>query len=184
MVTFLVVLLIIVVLIIAWLVSTYNGIVKKNNKCDAAWQTIDVQLQRRNDLIPNLVETVKGYAAHESDTLKAVTQARSAVMGATTPEAKMQASDQLTGTIRNLMAVAEAYPDLKADANFQQLQRDLKDTEDRISYARMSFNDCVLKYNNAIETFPGNVVAGSKFKERQGFEVQSEAVRQAPQVKF
>ena len=184
MVAFLVVLLVIVVAVAAWFVSTYNGIIKMNNRCDNAWQTIDVQLQRRCDLIPNLVETVKGYASHESGTLQAVTQARAAVMGASTPEAKMQASEALTGSLRSLLAVSEAYPELKADANFQQLQRDLKDTEDRISYARMSFNDCVMKYNNAIETFPGNIVAGSKFKSRHGFEVANDEIREAPKVQF
>ncbi|WP_130811550.1 LemA family protein [Olsenella sp. Marseille-P4559] len=179
-----IIVIVIVVVLVAWFVSIYNGIVRKDNRCDNAWQTIDAQLQRRNDLIPNLVETVKGYAAHESGTLAAVTQARSAVMSARTPEEKMAASNVLSDTLKSLFAVSEAYPDLKANTNFQQLQSELSDTENKISYARMSFNDCVLEYNNAIETFPGNVVAGSKFKERQGFEVQSEATRQAPQVKF
>ena len=127
---------------------------------------------------------MKGYAAHESGTLTAVTQARAAVMSAKTPEEKMAASNVLSDTLKSLFAVSEAYPELKANTNFQQLQSELSDTENKISYARMSFNDCVLEYNNAIETFPGNVVAGSKFKERQGFEVQSEAARQVPQVKF
>ena len=180
----LVIIIAIIVVLVVWFVSIYNGIVRKDNRCDNAWQTIDALLQRRNDLIPNLVETVKGYAAHESGTLSAVTQARAAVMSAKTPEDKMAASNVLSGTLKSLFAVSEAYPELKANANFQQLQSELSDTENKISYARMSFNDCVLEYNNAIETFPGNVVAGSKFKERQGFEVQSEAVRQAPQVKF
>lgn len=180
----LIIIIAIIVVLVVWFVSIYNGIVRKDNSCDNAWQTIDAQLQRRNDLIPNLVETVKGYAAHESGTLSAVTQARAAVMSAKTPEDKMAASNVLSDTLKSLFAVSEAYPELKANANFQQLQSELSDTENKISYARMSFNDCVLEYNNAIETFPGNVVAGSKFKERQGFEVQSEAVRQAPQVKF
>lgn len=174
---------IVIVLFLVWM-SIYNGIVRADNKCDAAWQTIDAQLQRRNDLIPNLMETVKGYAAHESGTLEAVTAARAAVSSATTPEAKMAASNVLTDTLKSLFAVAEAYPDLKANANFSQLQADLADTENRISYARMSYNDVVLDYNNAIETFPGSVVAGSKFRPRPGFEVTSEAARQAPQVKF
>ncbi len=173
-----IVVIVIVVVLLVWFVSIYNGIVRKDNRCDNAWQTIDAQLQRRNDLIPNLVETVKGYAAHESGTLSAVTQARAAVMSAKTPEEKMAASNVLSDTLKSLFAVSEAYPELKANTNFQQLQSELSDTENKISYARMSFND------NAIETFPGNVVAGSKFKERQGFEVQSEAARQAPQVKF
>ena len=167
-----------------WFVTIYNGIVTKDNRCDNAWQTIDAQLQRRNDLIPNLVETVKGYAKHESGTLEAVTQARAAVANAKTPEDKMEASNVLSGTLKTLFAVSEAYPDLKANANFQQLQGELSDTENKISYARQSFNDCVLEYNNAIETFPGNIVAGRKFKTRQGFEVTEASVRQAPQVKF
>ena len=174
----------IVVVLAAWFVSIYNGIVRKDNRCDNAWQTIDAQLQRRNDLIPNLVETVKGYAAHESGTLTAVTQARAAVMSARTPEEKMAASNVLSDTLKSLFAVAEAYPDLKANTNFQQLQAELSETENKIVYARQSFNDCVLEYNNAIETFPGNIVAGSKFKMRQGFEVTDASVRQAPQVKF
>lgn len=179
----LIVIAIVVILIVAY-VSMYNGIVRKNNRCDNAWQTIDAQLQRRNDLIPNLVETVKGYAQHESGTLQAVTAARAAVSSATTPEAKMAASGELTNALGRLFAVAEAYPDLKANSNFQQLQSDLTDTENKISYARMSFNDCVLEYNNAIQTFPGNLVAGSKFRTRQGFEVADAAARQAPSVKF
>lgn len=179
----LVILAIVIVLALVW-ITLHNGIVRADNKCDNAWQTIDAQLQRRNDLIPNLVETVKGYAKHESQTLEAVTAARTAVSNAPTPESKMQASNQLTSALNHLFAVSEAYPDLKANTNFQQLQSELSDTENKISYARMSFNDCVLEYNNAIETFPGNLVAGSKFKPRQGFEVQDAAVRQAPKVSF
>ncbi|MCC6099036.1 MAG: LemA family protein [Olsenella sp.] len=174
----------IVVVIGIWFVTIYNGIVTKDNRCDNAWQTIDAQLQRRNDLIPNLVETVKGYAKHESGTLEAVTQARAAVANAKTPEDKMEASNVLSGTLKTLFAVSEAYPDLKANTNFQQLQGELSETENKISYARQSFNDCVLEYNNAIETFPGNIVAGRKFKTRQGFEVTEASVREAPQVKF
>lgn len=176
-------LVVIVVLVVVW-VSIYNGIVTADNKCDNAWQTIDAQLQRRSDLIPNLVETVRGYASHESATLTAVTEARAAVDSAPTPEAKMEASNMLTDTLRSLFAVAESYPDLKANANFAQLQTELADTENRISYARMSFNDMVLEYNNAIETFPGSLVAGQRFKPRTGFEAAGDAARQAPQVKF
>ena len=175
---------VIVVLLAIWFVSIYNGIVEKNNRCDNAWQTIDTQLQRRNDLIPNLVETVKGYMNHESETLTAVTQARAAVANATTPEATMEASNQLSGALNHLFAVAESYPDLKASTNFSQLQTELAETENKISYARMSYNDCVLAYNNAIMTFPGNIVAGSKFQPRQGFEVADASVRQAPTVSF
>lgn len=179
----------IVVLVIAaalglfW-VNIHNGIVTKNNRCDNAWQTIDAQLQRRNDLIPNLVSTVQGYMKHENETLTAVTQARAAVASAGTPEAKMAASGELTQALSHLFAVAEAYPDLKASSNFAQLQADLTDTENKISYARMSYNDCVLEYNNAITTFPGSLVAGSKFTTRQGFVIEDAAARQAPTVQF
>ena len=165
-------------------VSLHNGIVTKNNRCDNAWQTIDAQLQRRNDLIPNLVATVQGYMTHERETLEAVTNARAAVANAGTPEAAMAASGQLTQALGHLFAVAEAYPDLKANTNFAQLQADLTDTENKISYARMSYNDCVLEYNNAITTFPGNIVAGSSFQKRQGFTVEDASVRQAPTVQF
>ena len=179
-----IVLIAVVAALVLGYISINNGIVTKNNRCDNAWQTIDAQLQRRNDLIPNLVETVKAYTKHESETLQAVTAARAAVAGAATPEAKMEASGQLTQALGHLFAVAEAYPDLKANSNFAQLQADLTDTENKISYARMSFNDCVLEYNNAIETFPGNIVAGSRFTKRQGFVVEDAAVRQAPKVQF
>lgn len=183
MTVIIVVLLLLIVIGIVF-VSINNAIITKNNRCDNAWQTIDTQLQRRNDLIPNLVETVKGYASHESETLAAVTQARGAVASAPTPEAKMEASTMLSQSLGRLFAVAESYPDLKANTNFQQLQSELTDTENRISYARQSFNDCVLEYNNAIETFPGNLVAGTRFSRRSGFEVTQSSVREAPQVKF
>ncbi|MDD2588563.1 MAG: LemA family protein, partial [Atopobiaceae bacterium] len=163
----------------------YNGMVGNRNKCDNAWQTIDAQLQRRNDLIPNLVETVKGYAAHEKGTLEAVTNARAACTAATTPQDKMAADNVLTGALRQLFAVAEAYPDLKANTNFQQLQTDLTDTENKIVYARQSFNDVVLMYNNSIQTFPGNIIAGMfHFEPRQGFQVEDEVARKAPKVDF
>ena len=174
----------VVVVIGIWFVSIYNGIVTRDNRCDNAWQTIDAQLQRRNDLIPNLVETVKGYAAHESGTLQAVTEARAAVTQAGTPEEKMEASNQLSGTLKTLFAVAESYPDLKANTNFQELQAELSDTENKISYARQSFNDCVMKYNNAIQTFPGSLVASlGGYQPMRGFEA-SAAARETPQVRF
>ena len=175
---------VIVVLVAVGFVSIHNGIVRKYNRCDNAWQTIDAQLQRRNDLIPNLVEAVKGYMQHEAGTLEAVTAARTAVMGAPTPEAKMEASDQLSGVLSRLLVSVEQYPDLKASANFQQLQMELSDTENKISYARQSYNDCVLEYNNAITTFPGSLIAGTKFQPRAGFEVSTEAAREVPEVKF
>ena len=175
---------VVVVVIASAIAGIYNNMVTKRNRIDNAWQNIDTQLQRRNDLIPNLVETVKGYAKHEQDTLAAVVNARNAAVSATTPEAKMEADNVLTGALRQLFAVAEAYPDLKANTNFTQLQSTLEDTENKVSYARQSYNDCVLSYNNAIQTFPGTLVAGSKYKPRTGFAVEDPAVRQAPQVKF
>ena len=162
----------------------YNNLVTLRNRVDNAWQNIDTQLQRRNDLVPNLVETVKGYAAHEKEPLDAVTEARAAAGSAATPEEKMAADNVLTGALRQLLMVAEAYPDLKANANFTQLQTSLEDTENKISYARQSYNDCVLNYNNGIQTFPGNIFAGIfQFKPRTGFEA-AEATREVPQVKF
>ncbi len=180
----LIIALVVIAVIVFALIGLYNGIVKAANRVDNAWQTIDTQLQRRNDLIPNLVSTVKGYASHEKEVLEAVTQARAAVSAAPTPEAKMEANNQLTGALRQLFAVAEAYPDLKANTNFQQLQTDLTDTENKISYARQSYNDCVLMYNNKITTFPGNMVAGfGGFVRKEGF-VAEEAARTAPKVEF
>lgn len=175
---------VIVVAIIGAVAGIYNNMVTLRNRIDNAWQNIDTQLQRRNDLILNLVETVKGYASHEKQTLDAVIRARNSAVSASTPEQKMEANDVLTGALRQLFAVAEAYPELKANANFSQLQGTLEDTENKVSYARQSYNDCVLNYNNAIQTFPSNIFAGIfQFKERSGFEA-SEAARTAPQVKF
>lgn len=176
-----VVILVILAIIAIWL---YNNLVQLRNRVDNAWSQIDVQLQRRLDLIPNLVETVKGYAAHESNTLTAVTQARTAVMSAPTPEAKMQADNMLTNTLRSLFAVSEAYPNLKADANFRQLQSEITGTEDKISYMRQSYNDCVMAYNNAIQTFPGVILAGPfGFTKRDMFDANI-AASAAPVVNF
>ena len=181
----LIVVLVVVVLLVILCVSLYNGIVTKRNRCENAWQNIDTQLQRRNDLIPNLVETVKGYAAHEKEVLSEVTKMRSAVQSAGSPAEKMAASNQLSGALTHLFAVAEAYPQLQANENFVELQRQLQDTENKISYARQSYNDCVMTYNTAIETFPGSMGAGSGGVQRmQGFEVTDASVREVPQVKF
>lgn len=183
MIILIVVLVIILVLVIAT-IALYNNLVKLRNRVDNAWSQIDVQLQRRLDLIPNLVETVKGYASHERGTFEAVTQARNAVMSASTPEAKMEADNVLTGTLKSLFAVAEAYPDLKANTNFQQLQSEITNTEDKISYMRQSYNDTVLNYNNAIQTFPGNIFAGMfNFTKRDGFDANT-AASGAPVVSF
>ena len=180
----LIIILVIVVVLVVAVIGLYNNLVKLRNMVDNAWAQIDVQLQRRLDLIPNLVETVKGYAAHESGTLEEVTKARTAVMNAPTPEVKMQADGFLTGALKNLFAVAEAYPDLKANTNFQQLQAELSNTEDKISYMRQSFNDTVMKYNTAIQTFPAVLIAGMMgFKQRDSFDATAGA-EVAPKVQF
>lgn len=183
MIVLIVILVIVLALVIA-IIALYNNLVQLRNRVDNAWSQIDVQLQRRLDLIPNLVETVKGYASHERGTFEAVTQARNAVIAAPTPEAKMEADNMLTGTLKSLFAVAEAYPDLKANTNFQQLQAELTNTEDKISYMRQSYNDTVLTYNNAIQTFPGNILAGMfGFTKRDGFDANV-AASGAPVVSF
>ncbi len=180
----LIIILVIVVVLVIAVISLYNNLVKLRNMVDNAWAQIDVQLQRRLDLIPNLVETVKGYASHESGTLEAVTQARSAVMNASTPEDKMAADNILTGTLKSLFAVSEAYPDLKANTNFQQLQTELSNTEDKISYMRQSYNDTVMKFNTAIQTFPAVLFAGIMgFKQRESFDAAAGA-ETAPKVQF
>lgn len=174
----------VIVIIVVAVVALYNNLVKLRNRVDNAWAQVDVQMQRRQDLIPNLVETVKGYAAHESGTLSAVTEARAAVTQAATPQAKMAAENVLTGALKSLFAVAEAYPDLKANANFQQLQAQLADTEDKISYMRQSYNDTVMAYNTAIQTFPAVLLAGAfGFTARPSFDAVAGA-EVAPQVQF
>ena len=172
----------IVVLIALFGIHLSNNIVRLSNRCNNAWDQINAQLKRRADLIPNLVETVKGYASHESGTLQAVIAARNGVTSATTPEEAMAANNQLTGALRQLFALSESYPELKANTNFQQLQNQLEETENKIVYARQSYNDCVLMFNNAIQTFPGSLFAGGR-SPKKGFEI-SETDAQAPQVKF
>lgn len=154
------IILVILVLIAIFVVVYFNKFVKLRNMVDNAWAQVDVQLQRRYDLIPNLVETVKGYAAHEQATLDSVVQARSKVANAHTPAERMEAENVLSGTLKSLFAIAEQYPDLKANAGFVTLQKQLEDSEDKISYMRQSFNDTVMKYNTAIQQFPGTVIAG------------------------
>ena len=168
-----------VVLVVAAVV-VYNNLVKLRNRVDNAWSQIDVQMQRRLDLIPN----VKGYASHEAQTLQGVTAARAAVTGATNAHDKMAADAALTGTLKSLFAVSEAYPDLKANANFQQLQAELSATEDKIGYMRQSYNDTVMKYNTAIQAFPGVLFAALfGFKERESFNASAGA-EAAPSVRF
>jgi len=155
------------------------------NRTKEAWADIDVQLKRRYDLIPNLMETVKGYAAHEKQVLENVTAARSAAMDAKTPEEKIEKENALSQTLKSLFAVAENYPDLKASANFLELQRELSDTENKIQAARRFYNGNVRDFNIAIESFPSNVVAAIfGFKQMKLFEIAAEAEREAPKVNF
>ena len=175
---------IVVVLIVLYIVATYNGLVGMRNRVKDQWAQIDVQLKRRFDLIPNLVETVKGYASHEQETLKGVIEARNKFNVAKTPEEEMAANDQLSNFVSKLFALSEAYPDLKANQNFMSLQSDLKDTEDKIASARQFYNDTVLTLNNKIEMFPSNIVASMfKFTKEPFFEANEES-REAVKVKF
>jgi LemA protein len=176
--------LLIIVIILLWFFSYYNRVIRYENRIDNAWAQIDVQLKRRADLIPNLMETVKGYMNHERGTLEAVTQARSAIMTAKTPQESMDANNMLTGALKTLFAVAESYPDLKANQNFLQLQDELTHTEDKISYSRQHFNDSVLQFNNIIETFPGNIFANMMGKKTREMLQIPEASREVPKVSF
>ncbi|WP_163199993.1 MULTISPECIES: LemA family protein [Bifidobacterium] len=175
---------VIVIAIVVWAVTAYNGLVALRNRVDNGWAQIDVQLKQRADLIPNLVETVKGYAAHESQTLQAVTNARARAAAATTTAERAAAETQVGQALMNLMATAEAYPQLQANQNFLDLQAQLKALEDRIAYARQFYNDVVLKYNTKIQTVPSNIIAGMfHFTEREFFKVE-ESARAVPQVRF
>jgi LemA protein len=174
-----------VALVLIFLVVLYNRLVRLRNSTQNAWAQVDVQLKRRHDLIPNLIETVKGYAAHERGTFEAVTEARVAAQKAQGPAAQAEAEGILTQALGKLFAVAEAYPQLRATENFQQLQAQLAETEDKIQVSRQVYNDTVLTYNNSIQTVPSNIVAGAfGFKPREFFEVGDEAEREAPQVSF
>jgi LemA protein len=178
------ILLIIVVIIAAWIVAMYNRLVVLRNRIENAWSQIDVQLKRRADLIPNLVETVKGYAAHEKEVFQRVTEARSALMKAEGVKDQAEANNMLTGALKSLFAVAENYPELKANQNFMMLQEELSGTESKIAYARQFYNDSVLKYDNMREKFPSNIVANMfGFKEREYFAVD-EAEREPVAVSF
>ena len=173
----------VVVVLIIFLVSTYNNLVVLRNRVKDQWAQVDVQLKRRFDLIPNLVETVKGYAKHENSTLKEVIEARNKFQSATTPEEEM-ASGDLNKALSRLMVLTESYPELKANENFLSLQADLKDCEEKIAYARQFYNDTVLSYMNKVEMFPSNVVASMfGFKEMKYFEI-SEGEKEAPKVSF
>jgi LemA protein len=179
-----IILLILLVVIAFFLISIYNGLVQLRVRCDSAWSDIDVQLKRRHDLIPNLVETVKGYAAHEKGTFENIAKFRSQAMQATTPEGKAEAENQLTGALKSLFAVAENYPELKASEQFTQLQGSLSQTEDSIQNARRYYNAVVRDLNTKIQSFPSNILAGMfGFQPRQFFET-TEADREPVAVKF
>ena len=177
---------VVAVLAVGW-VSIYNGLVKMRNWSEESFSQVDVQLQRRNDLVPNLVETVKGYAKHESATLDAVVKARQQIVNLpldATPEQKNELSNQLTGALSRLLAVAEAYPDLKANTNFLELQRSLEDTEDKIAKARQLYNSSIGQYNTKVQVFPNNLVAGlSGFHPKPYLQAPAEA-KEAPKVSF
>lgn len=178
---------IVVIIVVAFLLifwGYYNRIIRLENRIDNSWAQIDVQLKRRGDLIPNLMETVKGYMQHEREVLENVTRARSALMNAKTPQENIEADNMLTGALKSLFAVAEGYPDLKANQNFLQLQDELTHTEDKISYARQHFNDSVLGFNNTIETFPGYWFARRMNKKTKDMLQIPEASREVPKVKF
>ncbi len=179
------VVLVIVVLLVVLFVGMYNSLVQLRNKADNAWSQIDVQLQRRFDLIPNLVEAVKGYMTHEQDTLAKVTELRTSWANASTVNEKAELDNQLSGALKTIMAVSENYPDLKANTNFLELQNDLKDTENKVSYSRQFYNDTVTKYNDKVMMMPTSIVAGIfHFKEEPLYKVETEEARQAVKVSF
>lgn len=180
-----IVVVVVVVLLIAYLIAAYNGLIRRRNQVENAWSQIDVQLKRRLNLIPNLVETVKGYAAHERETLDAVISARNAAIEAPdTPHDQAEADNLLTGALRQVFALSEAYPDLKANQNFLALQEELTATEGRVAYARQFYNDSVLDYNNKLEQFPTVIFARMlRFERREYFEAD-ESARSTPIVEF
>lgn len=182
-----IIIVVVIVLVLLWAMSAYNGLVTLRNRVKNGWAQIDVQLKQRADLIPNLVETVKGYTAHESNVFTQVTQARAGVIQAAQSgdvQQRIQAENQLSRAILNLQAVAEAYPQLQANQNFLDLQAQLKVLEEKIAYARQFYNDVVQKYNTKIEVVPTNIIAGLFHFEQASYFQIDEADRQAPQVKF
>jgi LemA protein len=180
-----IVIVVILVVLAGILVALYNRLVRLRNRCENAWAQVDVQLRRRYDLIPNLVEAVKGYAAHERGTFEEVTKARTAAQQAKGVQEQAQAENLLTQAIGRLFAVAEAYPELRATENFRELQAQLAETEQKIAISRQVYNDAVLTYDNALETVPTNIVAGIfNFEPREYFEVEESAAREAPRVQF
>lgn len=174
----------IIVLVALWVIAIYNKLVRQRNDVDNAWAQIDVQLKRRHDLIPNLVETVKGYAKHERETFEMVTKARTMAMNAQSMPERAQAENMITGALKSIFALAENYPELKANQNFLALQEELSSTENRVAFSRQYFNDSVRGYNTSIQSFPDNIIAGQfGFSKRDFFEAPAEE-REAPKVAF
>ncbi|MEK7062250.1 MAG: LemA family protein [Patescibacteria group bacterium] len=179
------ILIIIAVVVVLWLVLTYNGLVRRRYRVREAWSDIDVQLKRRYDLIPNLIETVKGYAAHEKEAFEKVTQARAAALGAQTVHDKEAAENTLSSALKSIFAIAEAYPQLRAVESFTKLQEELADTENKIQAARRFYNGNVMELNTKIETFPTNLIAGIfSFKKEEFFQLQQEEAKEPVKVKF
>ena len=179
------IILIIAAVLIIWFIATYNLLVVRRNRVKESWSDIEVQLKRRYDLIPNLVNAVKGYAAHERGVFEEVTMARSAAIGAKTPEEHGKAENILTGALRQLFAVAEAYPQLRASENFRELQIELSDTENKIQAARRFYNSTVLDLNTSVEQFPTNLIAGMfSFKKEEFFDLEEVAAKEPPKVNF
>jgi LemA protein len=180
-----VVLLVVIAVVIIAAIGIYNGLVVLRNRCENAWSQVDVQLRRRYDLIPNLVETVKGYAKHEREVFERVTQARTSAINAGTVKDQAQAENMLSGALKTLFAVAENYPELKANQNFLLLQEELAGTESKIAYARQFYNDMVMKFNAKQQVFPSNIIANMfSFKERDYFEIEEPAAREPVKVQF
>ena len=181
----LIIVLVLIGIAVMFFVGMYNSLVQLRNQVKNAWSQIDVQLKRRHDLIPNLIETVKGYMTHERETLQNITNARSHAVNAQTVGEKAQAERQLTSALGQLNVVVENYPDLKANQNFLALQEELTSTENKISFARQNYNDQVLFYNNKIQMFPSNIIAGMfNFKQEEFFQLEDKAEREVPKVSF
>lgn len=179
------IIIVVLVAVAGWVLMAYNSLIRGRNQVKEAWSDIDVQLKRRHNLIPNIVQTVKGYASHERDTLDSVTQARAKALEAKSPEEHAKAENMLSATLKTLFAVSESYPDLKANANFLELQRELSDTENKIQASRRFYNTNVRDYNTSIESVPKNIIANMfSFKQKQFFELDDEGARAVPEVDF
>ena len=177
--------LVIIILLVVWVISIYNGLIKSRQKVDNAWSQIDVQLQRRFDLIPNFVETVKGYMTHESETFEKITALRTSWANSTTVGEKAKLDGELSGALKTIMAVSENYPELKANQNFSELSEELRNTENKISFSRQFYNDSVTMYNTKLELFPSNIVAGMfNFQKRDLFAAESDEARKNVKVDF